>query len=123
MEVIIFFGLAVGAFFLGSKLGNDQGKEEAYVTQKAMLNGAFANHDGFRTIFGLPGAYMSDLNPKLGGAPLVIIQSSDFLKLVARSKEPGANENRIEQLIKQLVHSKHLADGFSEQDIKNLGSN
>ena len=66
---------------------------------------------------------MSDLNPKLGGAPLVIIQTSDFLKLVARSKEPGANENRIEQLIKQLGHSKHLADGFSEQDIKNLGSN
>ena len=122
MEIIIFLALTIGAFFLGSKLGNDLGKEEAYMSQRVALNKAFAGHDSFRHIFGLPGGYMSDLNPKLAGAPLVIIQSSDFLKLVARSKEPDANEKRIKILIEEMVHSKHLADGFTEQDINNLNS-
>lgn len=122
MEILIFLALAAGASFIGHKIGYDQGKEVAYVGQRAILNIKFATQDGFISIYGVPGAYMSDINPHLAGAPLVIIQSSDFVKLVAISKEPRASGERIEQLVKELAHSSRLTSGLSEQDIKNLDS-
>jgi hypothetical protein len=120
---IVWVAVIAGALMLGYKLGREQGAEEVYSKQQGVIDSRFSEHGNFRLTYGVPGLYVSELNPKLSAAPLVIIQSSDFVNFVVKTNAaPNSTTDDIEKAKEQLINSYLLGQGMSAETIKTLES-
>lgn len=118
MEIFLL-ALAVGALMLGWKLGREAGRQQEIDGNRRIIARRFKDPGAFRDVFGVPGLYFNELDEDAGA--LVIIQSSDFLRLVATAELADVDAQAIDALKEQLVH-KHLrmAKGWTDEHIKNV---
>ena len=79
----------------------------------------------FNQVYGINGAYFSDLDEDINFSPLVLIQSHDLAKLVAIKKlaeqlieDNDFNEENIASKTYEIKKSYMLAKGMTEEDIK-----
>ena len=116
METFVLI-LVVGAFAAGFSMGSSRGRTKAFKEQKRRINQRFAvgSNDPFRQTYGLAGLYMADLNSVLvRAAPLVIIQSSDFMELIARRHaRVDASSAELNQIKDKLTDDYLLNSGMS----------
>jgi len=119
--------LMVGAVAVAFHTGFSRGRAGVLKEQKRRIDERFAvgSSDPFRQTYGLAGLYVADVNRVLvRAAPLVIIQSSDFMDLLAR-QHAGADAGSAElSRIKDKLSDNYLLNsGMSPRtlaDIKRL---
>ena len=109
--------LVVGAVAVVFHAGLSRGRAGVLKEQKRRINERFAvgSGDPFRQTYGLAGLYMADLNSVLvRAAPLVIIQSSDFMELIARRHaRVDASSAELNQIKDKLTDDYLLNSGMS----------
>ena len=119
--------LMVGAVAVAFHTGLARGRATVLEEQKRRIDARFAagSSDPFRQTYGLPGLYAADVSSVfVRAAPLVIIQSSDFMDLLAR-RHAGADAGSAElSRIKDRLGDDYLLNsGMSPRtlaDIKRL---
>jgi hypothetical protein len=116
--------LVVGAVAVAFHTGLSLGRAEVLKAQKRRIDERFAvgSSDPFRQTYGLAGLYVADVNSALvRAAPLVIIQSSDFMDLIAR-RHAGADASSAElKRIKDKLGDDYLLNsGMSPRTLADI---
>lgn len=118
MEYLLFIAI-VAAFVGGYKFGRKEGAESAWLLQAKLVNDGMNPESAFNSAYGLPGLYLADTNPHLGGSPLVALSSARFLDLIARQQlSVEATDEEIEELKSALADHYLRASGWSEEKIE-----
>jgi hypothetical protein len=116
--------LVVGAVAVAFHTGLARGRAEILRGQKRRIDERFAvgSRDPFRQSYGLAGLYMADVSSVfVRAAPLVVIQSSDFLDLLAR-RQAGADAGSAElNRIKDKLSDDYLLNsGMSPRTLADI---
>jgi hypothetical protein len=116
--------LVVGAVAVSFHTGLSRGRAEILRAQKRRIDERFAagSRDPFRQSYGVAGLYAADVNSVfVRAAPLVIIQSTDFLDLVAR-RQAGADAGSAElSRIKDKLSDDYLLNsGMSPRTLADI---
>lgn len=77
MEIVWIVLVGVG-FFIGTKVGKDAGKEEAYSAQNAQIQSSLFSHGDFHRTYGIRGAYGLDGHETRGGTKFFIVHAEEF---------------------------------------------
>ncbi len=121
--IIAAIAIAVGAYKLGEKEGEDKVLREI---KKSVQNG-MDEYSAFARTYGKPGFYFNSIYPRISAVPLVVTSSASFLKLAATDKA-GHNlfGKELDEKVEKLSDSYFLAIGWSAEkiaDIKELNKN
>ena len=119
MELILVVGI-IAAFFVGHSTGNKAGAESALTLQHEKIHAGMNPDSVFCRMYGVPGLYLADASPNLAGLPLVVISSANFLRMLARQKDPDATPEEVEQMKGQLADKYLLATGMSPDTLAAL---
>jgi hypothetical protein len=118
--VVLVVGMVAVAFHTGFSRGRAGVLEE----QKRRIDKRFAvgSSDPFRQTYGLPGLYVADVSSVFVRAvPLVIIQSPDFMDLIAR-RQAGADAGGAElsRIKDKLTDDYLLNSGMSPRTLADI---
>lgn len=77
MELVWIFLIGVG-FFIGTNVGKNAGKEEAYAGQDNQIQGSLADYGKFHADYGIRGAYGLNGHELREGTRFFIVHAEDF---------------------------------------------
>ena len=120
MEVLLFVGIIVAAFF-AYNAGTKEGEKQALKKLEQAAHSGMNPESAFARTYGRPGFYFDSLHPDLNTGPLAVTSSASFLRLMVNERlgiEVSSEE--IDTAMGQLADAYHLANGWSPEKLASI---
>lgn len=120
MEIILFIGIIVAAYFAYSA-GIKEGEKQTLKAIEQAVHSGMNPQSAFARTYGYPGFYFDSIHPNLNAGPLAVTSSASFLRLVVKERiDSESTSEEFDAAVERLSDAYHLANGWTPEKLASI---